>query len=70
LTEGLIVGDNIVDAGMHDVTVMCFTEGCRNAGFSITVQTVEHAQVICGPCGTVLIDDVPEEGADYVSAQP
>jgi transcription elongation factor Elf1 len=42
------------------VTVTCVADGCENSSIPLTVTTYSHANVICGPCGATLIDDVPE----------
>ena len=54
------MNDEPNDPQIVTVTVSCSTEGCGNAGAIISVTTVEHSKVVCGPCGTVMIEDVPE----------
>jgi hypothetical protein len=41
------------------VTVTCVKAGCENRNIPLTVTTFVHAEVMCGPCGAILVDDVP-----------
>jgi len=43
-----------------EVTVTCTKAKCPNRNLLITVLTFAHANVICGPCGSTLVNDVPE----------
>jgi len=42
------------------VDVMCTKAKCENRNIVIQVTTYPHANVICGPCGSTLVADVPE----------
>jgi hypothetical protein len=45
---------------MVQLDVTCVQAGCVNQNVKIRVQTFEHAEVMCGPCSSILVDDVPE----------
>lgn len=51
---------HLTDPVLQKLIVTCTTDGCINSGIAIEVTTIQHAQVSCGPCRAVLVDDVPE----------
>jgi ribosomal protein S27E len=42
------------------MTVTCTKAKCVNRNVLINITTYPHANVICGPCGSTLVADVPE----------
>jgi hypothetical protein len=56
-----MMDDNVEEIVLLNVSVTCTNAACKNFDRLIEVVTFEHAQVICGPCGTVLDSDVAAE---------
>lgn len=54
------MSEETVEPKQVTMTVACTKKKCANYQLSIEVLTWEHATVSCGPCGTVLVADVPE----------
>jgi len=44
---------------METLTVACSTSGCENEAVEITVTAAAGSEVLCGPCGTMLVAVVP-----------
>ncbi len=54
----------MADDEFSTYTVTCTTTGCENRDIPIAVQVAAGGAVMCGPCGTILLQlTTPLEGA-------